>query len=258
LFYLQAVQGGLPMTEPNAASEPDPKLKDKLPTLWDKNKNASIVGGLVGVLALVGSVFMWFVNASANSKVEKTELHHERELGRLESEIRRKDDELRHCTNANASLQAVLQLGEKDRNRLIEMTATVPSVRVSYMGKPFVGTVFVTEKLKPNECADLKVMFENTGPTDINGTGAEIVTESFAGMQLDNYFDSMVEDGKVRHFVESVFPISPGGRRFSLAHICDAAPRDGGIRSTKGRFSFFSEGHLPLSYDIELIFNAAP
>jgi hypothetical protein len=77
------------------------------------------------------------------------------------------------CTRTNASLQAVLQLADKDRVRLLDATAVEPPARITFDGKPLAGRL---ELGASGNCTDQMIIwFENTGLRDIVAAGAEVI-----------------------------------------------------------------------------------
>src|SRR5215475_12366289 len=82
------------------------------PTWWERNKGASIVGGIVAIFALLFAAGQWLYTAGERNgergcreQLDKAATMSEREKAKL-------DNDFRQCIQTSATLQALLQLTE--------------------------------------------------------------------------------------------------------------------------------------------------
>lgn len=173
----------------------------------------------------------------------------------LSSQLAAKDQELRQCTNAAAQLQAILQLKEADRNRLLEITTVEPPLRLTYKGMPLKGKVLLLPEHVLGNCMHPIVWMENTGTRDVRVAGGEVVTPApfVSSAQVQPISEGATT--VFRHFIDFAGPITPGGRRWTPVEICKGGPFQPS-EEIPVRLAIFSEGFLPLRQTFDLQISA--
>jgi hypothetical protein len=172
----------------------------------------------------------------------------------LKSQLATKEQELRQCTNTNASLQAVLQLKDADRNRLLEITTVEPPLRITYGGKPLKGNLTLRSEHVQGPCAVPVLWMENTGTQDVRIAGGEAVTPTpfVTSNQVQPLDEGAGASTVFRHFIEFKDVVTPGGRRWTPVQICKNAPLRSGDQ-IPARLAIFAEGFLPLRETVQFL-----
>jgi len=168
---------------------------------------AVLIGGAFGVGTQVGS-------KGADQRVAEARAEFLRDLASKESDARQ-------CIEKVASLQAVLQLSAKDRERLLETAAVSAPLRFTSNGAHLRDTVQADRF--SSTCIKFSLEAENTGPTTIESNGAEVLLPvNFSGDPAGALVGTIPgTTGPVaRHWLEFVRPIGLGQKFYEDFVFC--------------------------------------
>lgn len=185
-----------------------------------------------------------------------------------EGRLNKKQEEIRQCERLNASLQAALQLDDKDRERLLEATAVTPPIAISLGDRPLQGTMELNA-VGSEGCVELVLWFENTGRRTVTPAGGEIITspEYVSADDTKPIYENA--ELRYRHWLRIDGPLPPGARRYATFKLCKLAEPPGTnlppdtMPATKdfekgervpATLSLFADGFLPLKMPFELVF----
>jgi hypothetical protein len=208
---------------------------------------------VIGAGVLFGAVVFFYNmgdrNGERNAEAKVLEVRND-----LKAQLAAKDQDLRQCTNTTAQLQAVLQLKDADRNRLLEITTVEPPLRLTYLGRPLKGRVVMAQEHVVTRCFQPIVWMENTGVRDVRVEGGEAVTP--APFVSSSQAQPLSEDKgtKYRHWIEiQAVVITPGGRRWAQWEICRADKNIQPGETVSVQLAVFADGFLPLRETVDFV-----
>lgn len=212
-------------------------------------------GGLIGLCSLMYNVGKDVGAGGVREQVESAKALGETGLARCERGAAKVEDDLRQCVQSNASLQAVLRLNEADRNKILDATIVVPSLRVTMDGRALSGSVRMNSRVTQNlneanpefrtqRCFEDRVWLENTSSRDVRIVSAELVAPEEWGAYTSDSVPLENDPSLVRNWLGLEVTLAPGQRHYLGIGLCSSRAKN--REQLPATLTIYASGYLPL------------